>query len=146
MPRSHKFVVTLINTKILKLSKVSVKLNLTFWHAKLPINYHGLILINQLIQLVALQDGNEAPSPTPPSTPIFRRTGSDKRPPLGTSASGKDSQIPKSDSFKVKLHNEAQFIHPEEVPTPNSVKQDKSENDHDFLAARVRLRRVNGKE
>lgn len=94
------------------------------------------------------QDGNEAPSPTPPSTPIFRRNGSDKRrppvPPFGTSASGKDSQLPKSDSFKVKLHNDAQFIHSEEVPTPNSAKQDKS--DSDFLAARVRLRRVNGKE
>ncbi|KAH6797558.1 hypothetical protein C2S52_022112 [Perilla frutescens var. hirtella] len=91
---------------------------------------------------------NEAPSPTPPSTPsgIFKRNVSEKRrppvPPLGNSPSS-HSLTPKSDSFKVKLNNDAQFIHNEDVLTPNSAKQD---GDQDFLAARVKLRRVKSKE
>lgn len=93
-------------------------------------------------------DANEAPAPTPPSTPsgVFKKNVSEKRrPPLGNSSSGQ-SLTPKSDSFKVKLNNDAQFIHNEDVHTPNSAKQENIDGDHDFLAARVKLRRIKSKE
>ncbi|KAK6152268.1 hypothetical protein DH2020_014903 [Rehmannia glutinosa] len=80
-----------------------------------------------------------APAPTPPSTPsgIFKRNKSDKRrPPIlppGSSTSHL-SQTPRSESFKVQLHNQTQFIHPEDIliPDPNidSRLEEKPDGDH----------------
>lgn len=87
---------------------------------------------------------NDTSTPTPPSTPsgIFKRNVSEKRRPPVVPPGTVGSPTPKSDTTKVKLHNQAQFIHNDEAPT----KQEKSENDQDFLAAKVKLRRVSNKE
>ncbi|KAK6126436.1 hypothetical protein DH2020_039824 [Rehmannia glutinosa] len=91
-------------------------------------------------QIAENQQPNVAPpAPTPPSTPsgIFKRNKSDKRrppiPPPGSSTSHL-SQTPRSESFKVQLHNQTQFIHPEDIliPDPNidSRLEEKSDGDH----------------
>ncbi|KAL8036426.1 hypothetical protein ABFX02_12G157900 [Erythranthe guttata] len=95
-------------------------------------------------------DGNEqlnsAPPPTPPSTPsgIFKRTKSDKRrPPVPPSPSHR-SQTPKSDSTKVQLRSQTQFIHTEDILIPDSnigIKLEaKSDSEPDSHAKRVEHR------
>ena len=152
-----------IDRAIAELKERAWNLALSYWYKSADMSSKKVLQCLQLLMTQVMnaalsrpqsQDGEgqqngDAPAPTPPSTPsgIFKRNGSEKRRPPVVPPGTVASPPPKSDSFKVKLHNQAQFIHNEDVPaTPNSAKQDKSDNDSDFLAARVRLRRINSKE
>ncbi|PIN06033.1 HVA22/DP1 protein [Handroanthus impetiginosus] len=89
-----------------------------------------------------------APPPTPPSTPSgkFKRNKSDKRrppiPPPGPSTPH-GGQTPRSDSIKVQLHNQTQFIHSEDFLIPDSNIEAKSDSEHELRAARLRLKHLN---
>ncbi|KAL1541419.1 putative HVA22-like protein g [Salvia divinorum] len=150
-----------IDRGIAELKERAWNLALSYWYKSANMSSKKLLECLQLLMTqvmnVALsrsqsQEGqsNDGATPTPPSTPsgVFKRNASDKRrPPVGPAGSvGTGSPTPKSDGIKVKLHNQAQFVHADEVSTPNSAKHEKSDNDQDFLAARVRLRSVNNKE
>ena len=88
-----------------------------------------------------IHQSNEAPTPTPPSTPsaVLRRNTSERRPPVpppGSSAIHRGLTT-KSESFsKIKLRSQTQFIHSDDIDNPDS------DSDHDFLAAKVKLRHV----
>ncbi|KAL3623443.1 hypothetical protein CASFOL_032259 [Castilleja foliolosa] len=68
------------------------------------------------------------PPPTPPTTPssIFKRTFSEKwRPPVPPH--GHSHILPKSESMKVRLHGQAQFIHDQDF-LPDRGTEEKSNN------------------
>ncbi|KAL8505161.1 hypothetical protein ACS0TY_016389 [Phlomoides rotata] len=93
-------------------------------------------------QSAEIHQSNEAPTPTPPCTPsaaVLRRNPSERRPPVpppGASALHR-SLTTKSESFnKIKIRNQTQFIHSEDIDNPDS------DSDRDFLAAKGKLRHV----
>ncbi|KAI3447415.1 hypothetical protein Pfo_004080 [Paulownia fortunei] len=109
----------------------------------------SITLPNSQLQNAENQQSNLAPPPTPPSTPsgMFKRNKSDKRrppiPPPGPSTPHR-SQTPKSQSIKVQLHNQTQFIHPDDILIPDSNidsgLEEESDSENALHAARVKLR------
>ncbi|KAK4478781.1 hypothetical protein RD792_014280 [Penstemon davidsonii] len=133
-----------------------------YWHNCTQL---GSTKILQLLQFVASQSGRitqptpenvenqqtNATPPPPPTTPsrIIKRSKSDKRrppiPPPGRSLSNLSQSSPRSKSIQVHLHNQTQFIRPEDVLIPDSDNdknglEPKSGAEDDLHAARLRLR------
>ncbi|KAK6131587.1 hypothetical protein DH2020_034601 [Rehmannia glutinosa] len=87
-------------------------------------------------------DGAPPPSPRSSSFGIFRRSKPDKRGPPSAPSTSYRNQTPKSETIKVQLQNQTQFVRPEDVLMPDSCGlDDKSGVDHEIQAARLRLRR-----
>ncbi|KAG6401610.1 hypothetical protein SASPL_138474 [Salvia splendens] len=126
-----------IDRGISELKERAWNLALSYWYKSADMSSKKVLECLQLLMAQAMnaalsrpqsQEGksksNDGVTPTPPSTPsgVLNRNTSEKwRPPVGQAGSV-------------------------DSPTPNSAKQHKSDNDQDFLAARVRLRSVNNKE
>ncbi|XP_047967548.1 putative HVA22-like protein g [Salvia hispanica] len=126
-----------IDRGISELKERAWNLALSYWYKSADMSSKKVLECLQLLMAQAMnaalsrpqsQEGkskpNDGATPTPPSTPsgVLKRNTSEKwRPPVGPAGSVGS-------------------------PTPNSAKQQKSENDQDFLAARVRLRSVNNKD
>ncbi|KAI3471891.1 hypothetical protein Pfo_028579 [Paulownia fortunei] len=123
-----------IDRSLLEFRERAWNLAIYYWHNCTEL---GSTKILQFLQFVASQSGRITGSEE------VRQAAADYAA-IGTSTSYRN-QTPQSESIKVELQNQTQFIRPEDILIPDSDiggrLDEKSGVDHEIQAARLRLRR-----
>ncbi|GFP82694.1 hva22-like protein j [Phtheirospermum japonicum] len=138
-----------VDRSIFEAKERALNLVIYYWHDCTKL---GSTWVRQFFQFVVSQSasirlpssqnaGNEAPNvppppPTPPTTPsaILKRNVSEKwRPPVPPPAHSTPHLLPKSESMKVRLHSQAQFIHTQDfLPNQNTDHGTDEKSDADW--------------